>query len=50
MLAIILFWIFLIVWALNGFWSFLPHPIAHLALVLVLVILGLKVFGNPFST
>lgn len=49
MILIVLFWILFILWAANGFWSFLPQPLNHLILVVLLAILGFKVLGNPVS-
>lgn len=49
MFLIVLFWLLLLLWAVNGFWSFLPHPVAHLVLLVIICILGLKVLGNPIA-
>jgi hypothetical protein len=47
MFLIVLFWLLLLLWAVNGFWAFLPHPVAHLCLLVLLIVLGLRVLGNP---
>jgi hypothetical protein len=46
---IILFWLVLIAWGANGFWTYMPPKLSHFALLVLLIILGLKTFGNPFS-
>jgi hypothetical protein len=46
---LILFFLVLIAWGANGFWPYMPPKLAHFTLLALLVILGLKTFGNPFS-
>lgn len=47
MFLLILFFLLFLLWAANGFWAFLPAPLAHLILVILIGILGYMAFGNP---
>lgn len=49
MFLLILFFLIFLLWAANGFWSFLPAPLAHLLLVVLIGILGYEAYGNPTS-
>lgn len=50
MFFFIIFWLALAVWIAHGFWPFLPAKLAHVLLSFVLVVLGWKALGNPFTT
>lgn len=49
MFLLILFFLIFLLWTANGFWSFLPAPLAHLLLVVIIGIPGYKAFGNPIA-
>lgn len=49
MFLAILFFIIFLLWAANGFWSFLPAPLSHLLLVVLIAILGYRVLGNVIT-
>lgn len=48
MVLLILFWIFLLLYAMGAFVAF-PPKAQHAILCILLAILGLKTFGNPLN-
>lgn len=50
MILVILFWVLFLLWAIDSFASFLPSPANRIILVVLMAIIGLRIFGNPFNT
>lgn len=48
MILAIFFWILLLLYALGAFTNFPPRA-QHVVLCILLLILGIKVFGNPLN-
>lgn len=49
MILIVIFWVILLIWAINGFAGFIAGPAQHIMLLVMLFIIGYKLFGNPIN-